>query len=281
MIGIELIKPTGKVEVIASQTQTLEEVYNAGKVDGKTQGYKEGLEQGFDEGLEAGYESGYEGGYSQGEYEGYLNGYEEGYSLGEYEGYLSGYKNGEEIGTSTGIEIGREAEYNAFWDSLQDYGKRRNYWGAFCSWTEATFKPKYPIIATVSKSMFYMSSITEIPEIDLSGATSALDNTFDYAGKLVTIGKIIFAESGTQKINAGFNGCRSLVNVTFEGVIGNSIKLEDCSLLSLESMRSIITALKDYSGTGTTCTLTLHADAKAKLTSADKAIITLKGWTLT
>ena len=38
--------------------------------------------------------------------------------------------------------------------------------------------------------------------------------------------------------------------------------------------------LKNYNGTGTTNTLTLHADAKSKLTETDIANITQKGWTI-
>jgi hypothetical protein len=43
---------------------------------------------------------------------------------------------------------------------------------------------------------------------------------------------------------------------------------------------SIINALKDYSGSGTTYKLTLHAIAKTRLSEADIAIATQKGWTI-
>jgi hypothetical protein len=43
---------------------------------------------------------------------------------------------------------------------------------------------------------------------------------------------------------------------------------------------SIINALKDYSGTSETRTLTLHAWAKARLSESDIATATQKGWTI-
>jgi hypothetical protein len=43
---------------------------------------------------------------------------------------------------------------------------------------------------------------------------------------------------------------------------------------------NVINILKDYSGSGTTYTLTLGSTNLAKLTDAEKAIATEKGWTL-
>lgn len=59
--------------------------------------------------------------------------------------------------------------------------------------------------------------------------------------------------------------------------IGFSITLEHSSVLSDESIQSIIDGLATVT---TTCTLTLHAKVKAKLTDEQKNTITVKGWTL-
>lgn len=59
--------------------------------------------------------------------------------------------------------------------------------------------------------------------------------------------------------------------------LSESIKIEQSSLLSNESVQSIIDGLATVT---TTCTLTLHETVKAKLTDAQKNTITAKGWTL-
>lgn len=59
--------------------------------------------------------------------------------------------------------------------------------------------------------------------------------------------------------------------------LSESIKLEQSSLLSNESVQSIIDGLATVT---TTCTLTLNETVKVKLTDAQKNTITAKGWTL-
>ena len=59
--------------------------------------------------------------------------------------------------------------------------------------------------------------------------------------------------------------------------IGFSISFAQSSVLSDESIQSIIDGLATVT---TTCTLTLHATVKAKLTDEQKNAITAKGWTL-
>ena len=67
---------------------------------------------------------------------------------------------------------------------------------------------------------------------------------------------------------------------TEDSVIAANITFAQSSALTHDSLMSIINALKDYSDTTTTKTLTLHANSKAILTDAEKAIATEKGWTL-
>lgn len=59
--------------------------------------------------------------------------------------------------------------------------------------------------------------------------------------------------------------------------LSESIKFAQSSLLSNESVQSIIDGLATVT---TTCTLTLHETVKAKLTDEQKNTITAKGWTL-
>ena len=121
--------------------------------------------------------------------------------------------------------------------------------------------------------------VTRLPELDFSRIpTQAFDRTFSSAQVLTTIDKLILGEH-TGTFNSTFNLCKSLKNIVIEGTIASSISFSD-SPLTVDSMRSIIASLKDYSGTTTTKTLTLKATASQNLTDEDRQNITNKGWTL-
>ena len=179
-----------------------------------------------------------------------------------------------------GFDAGKQTEYDAFWDAFQQKGNRRNYWGAFASWTDEIFKPKYPIVATGHTSMFYLSTIDTIPALDFSGARAALQNTFNYFYG-TTIEKVILKADGTQNIIAGFIGARNLKNITFEGVIGESISFADCSLLSKASIENIISVLLD-TATDKTATFNKTAVNNAFTENEWSALIASKpNWTIT
>jgi hypothetical protein len=77
--------------------------------------------------------------------------------------------------------------------------------------------------------------------------------------ELVTIDKII-VKDGTPGL--GFAQDLALTNVTFEGVIGRNINFS-ASPLSVESMKSVITHLKDCSGTTSEYTYTVTFKSSA------------------
>lgn len=78
----------------------------------------------------------------------------------------------------------------------------------------------------------------------------------------------------------GFSNCGALVEVRIaSNTIKLSISFAKCSLLSTDTIQSIIDGLADLTG-GTAQTLTLHATVGAKLTETQKATITAKNWTL-
>ena len=58
-------------------------------------------------------------------------------------------------------EAGKQAEYDAFWDAYQNYGKLRYYKMLFAGngWNKDTFKPKYDIIDTNGQAVFQESLI--------------------------------------------------------------------------------------------------------------------------
>ena len=215
------------------------------------------------------------------------------------------------VGINRGRNIGKQEEYDRFWDSFQNNGTRDGYQYGFAGrgWSDETFKPRYDIIPvsnvsymfstcyitdlekalngvklsfsriTVGSHVFaYCLYLTVVPEIDITTAQySTLSNWFDGATALTTIRKIKVKEDTTYT-NA-FNNCTKLANITFDGVIGTDINLQH-SPLTKTSMKNIISCLKDYSSTGGTHTLTLKADRENMLTDAEKAVATNKGWTL-
>ena len=69
------------------------------------------------------------------------------------------------------------------------------------------------------------------------------------------------------------------IDVTFSGTLNANATLNHDSI-SAQSLISIISCLADLTGTGNTRTLTLGATNQAKLTAAQIAVATGKGWTI-
>lgn len=163
---------------------------------------------------------------------------------------------------------GRQAEYDAFWDRYQNNGERFNYqYGAFggIGWNDETFKPKYPLKSVHVYGMFQGCYITEIKDIDFSGAksfnhvfaysevkkiglieiplTTTMVTTFQGCTKLHTIEKIVISANST--FNNTFQNCSALENITFEGEIGNDINFQWSTKLTKASIISIINHLSD------------------------------------
>ena len=92
--------------------------------------------------------------------------------------------------------------------------------------------------------MFQSSMLARVPELNMSMATSAT-SMFGYFGG-TTIDKLIPTE--TCSWGSSFQGATKLVNIAFEGVIGQDINFQ-WSPLSVDSMKSVIAHLKNYAGT--------------------------------
>ncbi len=209
---------------------------------------------------------------------GELKGYDRGFTEGISEGLMDGYS----AGLEDGYQKGQREEYDRFWDSFQQNGERISYNYAFQSprWNDNNYNPKYPINASAAINIFANNkniTDTKVPII-VTGVT--LNNTFSFSS-LVTIRELVVDENTTQASNAGFDGLSSLQNLTITGTITFNLNLS-WSPLTHESIMSVISALKDYSEdtSGTAHTITLGTTNLAKLTDAEKAIATEKGWTL-
>ncbi len=244
----------------------------------------------------------YAAGYIAGQSNGFNIGYAQGYSTGSYEGH--------EAGMQTGYETGLQAEYDRFWDRYQEKGDRSNYGNAFCGigWTDETFRPKYDLKASNVSQMFreakltdlkkalkdwgvsldtgsaayftqcfQLSSVTAVPVLDMRSAINTTQ-AFGYA-PVTEIEKLIVSEQTPWSDT--FISCSKLTEVRFEGQIGtDGLSFAHSKQLSYESLMSVIGCLKDYSSEGTTHTVTLGAENLEKLTDAEKAMATEKGWTV-
>lgn len=211
-----------------------------------------------------------------------------------------------------GIETGSsDNHYDTFWDSFQQNGERKHYYGGFSGqgWTDEIFYPKYNIVPTTSQNLFQYALITDLVQrlkdcgvtLDTSQSTG-MGYIFGNMNNITTIPHISFAKvTGTQaycfhgdsklhtiekltlkkelKYTNFLTGCNSLENLTIEGEIGTNFILVNSSKLTTESVNSVINALVDLTG-ATAQTLTLHATVKANLTETQIASITSKNWTL-
>ena len=233
----------------------------------------------------------------------------DGVPTSEYAGYVEGV-------AATAHSAGYEDRRAEFWEMYQNSGERVQYDTGFAgvSWNEETFQPMYDIYPTSAYMMFryfgtqnkpfdlqehldglgitldfsnctniYLAFMgtrfTRVGEINCTKATNTR-TLFNASSYLKTIDKLILNNNGTNEMQQIFQSCKSLENVTFEGVIGESLDVGMATKLTKASLDSIISVLKDFSRTSTTATLTLHADSKAKLSEADIAIATQKGWTV-
>lgn len=247
-------------------------------------------------------------------------GIDEVYESGFKEGEEGGYKSGKTEGIEEGKQAQYDLFWNTFqrWNAATQTTKRTDYRYAFAYWylADAIFKPKYDIVpegdasymfwnfrtqadltnitnmdgkkidfdfskVTKFENMFYHSLVQKLGTVDCSSATS-LSLAFNNDSNSITeIEKLIVHEGITTYSNAFANSSK-INKLIIEGTIaGTGFHVSAHTGLSYESLMSIVDALKDYSGTTTTKSITLGATNLAKLTDAEKAIATDKGWTLT
>ena len=101
--------------------------------------------------------------------------------------------------------------------------------------------------ATKLNYMIGDASISRLPVISTL-SVSSLDCALSSCPYIETIDKVILKSDGSQAIGYCFAYNSKLKNITFDGVIGTSANFS-WSPLSVESMKSIISCLKNYLGT--------------------------------
>lgn len=195
--------------------------------------------------------------------------------------YDAGFKAGSGVDYGTVFAAGREQgekdAYDAFWDTYQENGERTHYAYAFAGrgWNDEVFKPKYPLTnITNADSMFSNNMYLEYIDCDLD-FSNCTSNTylFNSAISLKRIKSIKFNNAGKNAYI--FSSCGHLIDITINGTIAFDISLSGASKLTLASLTSIINAYEAGA-----YTLTLHADAKERLTDELKQIAANKGLTI-
>lgn len=207
------------------------------------------------------------------------------------------------------LEAGKQAEYDRFWDVVQQNGNRVDYRYAFGGdgWTKETFKPKYDlkptgcncmfagfstqggsgvsitecleqagVILDTSNStncqqMFYACRAIEIPNINLGKATNASNLCYD-ALRLKKI-EITVPESCPLTVyNNWFGGCKELEDLTVNGVLKYSLDLGSCTKLNRNSFGNVFNAMST-TVTGQTLTVS-EAAVNATHTPDEWALLT-------
>lgn len=184
---------------------------------------------------------------------------------------------GSEEEYNKGYTAGQQAEYDAFWDANQQNGNKTNYNRAYtCGWYDENFNPKYPITGNCTYAFSQNGSgMSRFTRISVDIIPTDLQYAFYYSPYIVTIKKIIVTEDLEYK--GSFQGMNGLKDITFEGVIGKSIAFAQSSLLTTESVQSIIDHLADLTGQ-TAQTVTFHSNVL--VTAEQRAQALAKNWNI-
>lgn len=210
------------------------------------------------------------------------------------------YDEGFADGKTEGIEEGKQAEYDRFWDAFQENGERTNYNYVFAGkgWNNDTFKPKYPIRPINGANMFQASNITgdlrDYCVLDTSRATAL--GSFIYGAQFSAIGAIDLNSTHMGQIAYNAPNLEYVEKIIFHpeikyigsSVIANCLKLREIRFegeykqhnttgynfsdkvpnLSKESIISLINVLSD-GASGLTCTLAKSTIDREFATSED------------
>lgn len=186
-------------------------------------------------------------------------------------------------------EAGKTAEWSAFWDDYQTNGTRTNYARAFyqAGWTDTTFRPKYDIkptgtvtncfenskitnlkeclafndvkfdftMCTSVYQLFYSAAVVAVGELDISPVEGNCSGLFQACRVLETVELLTVSEKNTTYATA-FNQCNVLSEIRMAGVLALDLSFQ-YSPLSVASMKSVISCLKNYAGTDKEYTYTL------------------------
>jgi surface protein len=129
----------------------------------------------------------------------------------------------------------------------------------------------------------YCENLTSVPPLDTSKGTNFYD-MFYYCKKLRSIPQLNMSNcTKFDNVNAMFNGCTALENISFVGSINHSLYFRNSSLLTYDSIKSILTAA--CAATTNTSYKTLEFNRTIADNNGELATLigscTDKGWTIT
>ena len=152
----------------------------------------------------------------------------------------------------------------------------------FCK--DCTALKRVPRLYTENVTTFVYAfyGCTALQEIDglITTAATTLGECFHNCSSLVAINSAINVSSLTSQMDTTFTGCANLEILTFTGTLRVDTWLSGAPKLTVASLLSVIDSLADFSGTGTSKKITFGAKNKAKLSAAQLAQVTDKGWVL-
>lgn len=197
------------------------------------------------------------------------------------------------VGVEEVYDAGCAQAESKFWDIVQRNGERADYSHAFKLWNSEYIRPKYKVAPTsgrvnrifynckklisVEPEYFdfseiqvysttqtnmsngneyvfaYCYALKELPDVGLPAG--CYTHTFYDCTSLKKI-EVVRVEESTVFNDYAFGYCAALENITFQGIIGRSINFK-WSPLTIDSLKGIITHLKDHAGTDKEYTYTV------------------------
>jgi hypothetical protein len=149
-------------------------------------------------------------------------------------------------------EEGKQAEYDAFWDSIQNGGNPTNYQYAFAFnrfrlGGVDRYNPKYDIkvydnVTTAGTNVFIQSTRLTDTKVGIYANKHSIGTMFSNCTNLRVIRKLVLQAS--TALASAFTNCTALEELNVEGTIGqNGFDVHWSTLLNKASIESIINAL--------------------------------------
>ena len=152
----------------------------------------------------------------------------------------------------------------------------------FCK--DCTALKRVPRLYTdhVTSFVYAFYGCSALEEIDgiITTAATTLGECFHNCSSLVRIGNPLNVSNLTSQMDTTFTGCANLEDLEFSGSLKVDTWLSGAPKLTLASLQSVIDSLADLTGTGVSKKITFGARNKAKLSAAQLALVTDKGWVL-